>query len=99
MLVSSGYQDPASTNRIMANFELANNLRHLIIQPADARLNPPESYLFVQDFLIISCGVVYALCYLFCMIRAWRDKKVPGDEYGSIQFLYVSGSYSHGFAY
>lgn len=69
------------------NFALANRVRHLIVQPSDAALDPPESYLFVQDGLIISCGVIYALCYLFCMIRAYSDRTLPGKDWGSIQFL------------
>lgn len=37
------------------NFELANRYSHshLIVQPSDLELNPPESYLFIQDGLII----------------------------------------------
>lgn len=69
------------------NFALANRVRHLIVQPADLSLNPPESYLFIQDGLIISCGVIYALCYIFCMTRTYNDRTLPGDDYGSIQFL------------
>lgn len=36
-------------------FELAErySYSHLIVQPSDAKLNPPESYLFIQDGLII----------------------------------------------
>lgn len=71
------------------NFALANRVGHLIVQPADLELNPPESYLFVQDGLIISCGVIYALCYLFIIFRAFSDRALPGAEYGSVQFLYV----------
>lgn len=73
----------------MSNFELARKVRHLIVQPADQRQNPPESYLFVQDGLIISCGVLYAFCYIFCIIRTYADRTYPGARWGSIQFLYV----------
>lgn len=61
-------------------FEIANqySYKHLIVQEADLRLNPPESYLFVQDGLIISCGVLYALCYMFYMTRTYRDKHLSG---------------------
>jgi hypothetical protein len=64
-------------------FELANNFsqHHLIVQPFDLAFNPPESYLFVQDGLIIACGVLYALCYFFYMIRTVRDKTCDGFEY------------------
>ncbi|KAI5370033.1 Putative terpene cyclase PaxB [Septoria linicola] len=51
---------------------------HLIVQSSDARLQPPESYLFIQDGLIISCGVCYALCYLFYMTRTYKDKTCAG---------------------
>ncbi|KAL1957169.1 hypothetical protein VTO42DRAFT_6312 [Malbranchea cinnamomea] len=33
------------------------------------------------------------------MIRAWRDKKVPGDEYGSIQFLCLTMAYELYYAF
>lgn len=61
-------------------FELANDYRgaHLVVQPSDLPLNPPESYLYIQDGLIISCGVLYSLCYLFYMIRTYRDKTCAG---------------------
>ncbi|KAH9819405.1 hypothetical protein Tdes44962_MAKER05243 [Teratosphaeria destructans] len=56
-------------------FALAKTISnwHLIVQPSDLAYNPPESYLFVQDGLIIACGVLYALCYLFYMIRTVKD--------------------------
>ncbi|PPJ60279.1 hypothetical protein CBER1_01264 [Cercospora berteroae] len=61
------------------SFELAKKYTtHLIVQPSDARLQPPESYLFIQDGLIISCGVLYALCYMFYMTRTARDKTCAG---------------------
>ncbi|KAK5682676.1 hypothetical protein LTS10_005805 [Elasticomyces elasticus] len=61
-------------------FDLANSLRghHLIVQPSDLALNPPESYLYTQDGLIISCGVLYVLCYLFYMIRTYKDRFLAG---------------------
>lgn len=61
-------------------FELAQRYRgvHLIAQPSDLRLGPPESYFYVSDGLIIACGVLYALCYLFYMARTYRDKTVTG---------------------
>ena len=63
----------------MSSFRLANNYTtHLVVQPADLRLNPPESYLIVQDALIVSCGVLYALCYLFYMTRTYKDKRCAG---------------------
>jgi hypothetical protein len=77
----------------MSDFDLARQVGHLIVQPADRRQNPPESYLFVQDGLIISCGVLYALCYIFCMIRTYADKTYPGARWGSIQFLYATPSH------
>jgi len=63
----------------MAAFDLAKAFPgHLIVQSTDARLNPPESYFFIQDFLIISCGVLYALCYFSYMTRTYADKKSAG---------------------
>lgn len=61
-------------------FELASTYanKHLIVQPADLRLNPPESYLFIQDFLIISCGVIYAMCYGSYMKQTYKDKYLAG---------------------
>ena len=59
---------------------------HLIVQPSDAALNPPESYLFIQDGLIISCGVLYALCYFNYMVATVRDRFLAGP----VEFLYVA---------
>lgn len=58
---------------------------HLVVQPSDLRLNPPESYLFVQDGLIIACGLLYSLCYIFYIIRTYSDKRLAGPIFG----LYV----------
>ncbi|GAB7362693.1 hypothetical protein MBLNU230_g3001t1 [Neophaeotheca triangularis] len=67
---------------------------HLIVQPADARLNPPESYFFVSDGIIIACGVLYALCYFFYMTRTVRDKKTAG----SIEYLCTCMAYESFYA-
>ncbi|KAH2534978.1 hypothetical protein KXW97_007583 [Aspergillus fumigatus] len=83
----------------MPHFELAHKVRHLIVQPADQRQNPPESYLFVQDGLIISCGVLYALCYIFCIIRVYSDRTYPGARWGSIQFLCLTMAYEIFYAF
>lgn len=74
----------AVSSTIMA-FDLAERLtrHHLIVQPSDLALNPPESYLFVQDALIISCGVIYGLCYVFYMARTYKDKTISGP----VEFL------------
>ncbi|KAJ9492153.1 hypothetical protein VN97_g1093 [Penicillium thymicola] len=73
----------------MSDFRLTEYIRHLVVQPADARLNPPESYFFVQDGLIISCGVVYALLYVFCMMRAVKDGVLPASiKYMSLTLAY-----------
>ncbi|KAL2788212.1 hypothetical protein BJX66DRAFT_327307 [Aspergillus keveii] len=63
----------------MAEFWPVDYLRHLIVQPADARLYPPEGYLYVQDGLIIACGVLYALVYVFSMMAVVRDRVLPGS--------------------
>ncbi|KAL4912754.1 hypothetical protein BDW62DRAFT_193948 [Aspergillus aurantiobrunneus] len=79
----------------MSNFWLVDNIHHLIVQPADARLNPPEGYLYVQDGLIISCGVLYALCYVFAMTLALRDKVLPG----TIKYLALTLAYELYYAF
>lgn len=80
-------------------FELADHARHLIVQPSDLALDPPESYLFVQDGLIIACGALYALCYIFCMIRTYSDKTYPGADFGAIQFLSLTMAYELFYAF
>jgi hypothetical protein len=61
------------------SFALARSYTtHLVVQPADLRLNPPESYLFVQDSLIVACGLLYSLCYIFYTIRTYSDKRLAG---------------------
>lgn len=72
-------------------FELANKYSsaHIIVQPSDARLNPPESYLYIQDGLIISCGVLYVLCYFFYITRTVKDKVCAGNiEYLGLTMAY-----------
>ncbi|KAK5164258.1 uncharacterized protein LTR77_009952 [Saxophila tyrrhenica] len=72
-------------------FELASSLagHHLIPQPADAALNPPEVYFYVQDGLMIACGVLYALCYFFYATRTYKDKHLAGPvEYMSTTLSY-----------
>ena len=60
-------------------FSLARSYTtHLVVQPSDLRLNPPESYLFVQDGLIIACGLLYSLCYIFYTIRTYSDRRCAG---------------------
>ncbi|EHA26925.1 hypothetical protein CBS63078_4790 [Aspergillus niger] len=75
------------------SFTLANHTPHLIIQPSDAALSPPESYLFVQDGLIISCGILYAFCYIFCMIRTYSDRTYPSASVKGIQFMSLTLAY------
>ena len=90
---TSTFSSIAFTQHTMSeNFALANKVGHLIVQPSDLKLNPPESYLFVQDGLIISCGVIYALCYLFILFRVYGDRTLPFARFGSVQFLYVGHS-------
>ncbi|KAJ5603835.1 hypothetical protein N7537_006791 [Penicillium hordei] len=79
----------------MSDFWLTEYIPHLVVQPADARLNPPEGYLFVQDGLIISCGVLYALLYVFLMMRVVKDGVLPG----SIKFLSLTLAYELYYAF
>ncbi|KAF1976266.1 hypothetical protein BU23DRAFT_578645 [Bimuria novae-zelandiae CBS 107.79] len=37
-----------------------------------------ERTLLIQDFLIIICGLLYALCYFFYMIRTYADRYCAG---------------------
>ncbi|KID79308.1 uncharacterized protein G6M90_00g021010 [Metarhizium brunneum] len=55
---------------------LENN--HIIVHAADLQLNPPQSYLFVQDFLIILCALLYCFCYVFYTLRTKRDRFLAG---------------------
>ena len=71
------------------NFWPVHHLHHLVVQPSDARLNPPEGYLYVQDGLIISCGVLYALLYAFSITVTFRDRTLPGTvRYLSLTLAY-----------
>lgn len=62
---------------------LENN--HIIVHAADLQLNPPQSYLFVQDFLIILCALLYCFCYVFYTLRTKRDRFLAGP----VDLLYV----------
>ena len=75
----------------MSNFALSRSLEstHLIPQPADLRLSPPQSYLFVQDFLILTCALLYLLCYLFYALRTVRDRRLAGP----VEFLSATMAY------
>ena len=75
----------------MSNFALSRSLEstHLIPQPSDLSLSPPQSYLFVQDFLILTCALLYLLCYLFYALRTIRDRHLAGPvEYLSATLAY-----------
>lgn len=78
-------------------FQLARDFEsyHLIPQSTDLALKPPESYFFVTDFLIISCGILYTLCYLFYMIRTYSDRFLAG----TVQFLSGTMAYELYYAY
>lgn len=68
---------------------------HLIPQSVDVALNPPESYFFITDFLIIACGILYTLCYMFYTIRTYSD----GFLAGTVQFLSATMAYEIYYAY
>jgi hypothetical protein len=73
------------------SFSLAHSLEtsHLIPQPSDLLLNPPQSYLFVQDFLILTCALLYLLCYLFYALRTVRDAHLAGP----VEFMSATMAY------
>ena len=75
----------------MSNFALSRSLEstHLIPQPSDLSLSPPQSYLFVQDFLILTCALLYLLCYLFYALRTVRDRRLAGP----VEFLSATMAY------
>lgn len=75
----------------MSNFSLARSLEtsHLIPLPSDLALSPPESYLFVQDFLIFTCALLYLLCYLFYALRTVRDRHLAGP----VEFMSATMAY------
>ncbi|PVI00012.1 hypothetical protein DM02DRAFT_655782, partial [Periconia macrospinosa] len=72
-------------------FLLADKVgRHHINQhTADLALHPPESYFFVQDFLILSCALLYTLCYLFYIARTFSDRYCAGTP------LYLAGNLAY----
>ncbi|KAL5113851.1 hypothetical protein ACEQ8H_008271 [Pleosporales sp. CAS-2024a] len=78
-------------------FELAKTYEsyHLIPQASDVALHPPESYFFITDFLIVACGVLYTLCYVFYTIRTYSDGYVAG----TVQFLSATMAYEMYYAY
>jgi hypothetical protein len=80
----------------MSNFAPSHLLEshHLIPQPSDLLLNPPQSYLFVQDFLIITCALLYLLCYLFYALRTVRDRRLAGP----VEFMSATMAYEIFFA-
>ena len=65
-----------NSHRSKPNFALANGLTsHLSVHPADKELNPPESYLFVQDAFVILSGLFWVIPYFFYTLRCLRDKR------------------------
>jgi hypothetical protein len=78
-------------------FEIARGWSsyHLIPQSDDVALGPPESYFFITDFLIIACGILYTLCYLFYTIRTYSDRYLAG----TVQFLSATMAYEIYYAY
>ncbi|OOF95310.1 hypothetical protein ASPCADRAFT_169814 [Aspergillus carbonarius ITEM 5010] len=75
------------------SFTPAHHIHHLIIQSADAALSPPEGYFFIQDGLIIACGILYAFCYIFCMIRTYSDRTYPSASVQGIHFMSLTLAY------
>lgn len=61
---------------------------HVAVHAADARLDPPKSYLLVQTSLVLCAGLLWTMAYLFYSIRAFRDHKSAMPIYS----LYVTVS-------
>lgn len=91
------YTSPLPTVFKPMAFDLSRKYEayHLIPQASDLALNPPESYFFVTDFLIITCGVLYMFCYLFYTLQTYRDRFLPG----TVQFLSATMAYEIYYAY
>lgn len=60
-------------------FEAARWLEahHILVYKPDMILDPPQSYLFVQDFLILLCALLYCFCYIFFSIRIIKERFIP----------------------
>lgn len=60
-----------------SQFWLARRMEyhHTAVHPADLKLDPPQSYLFIEDALIIFCALMGTICYIFCALQTYRDKK------------------------
>ena len=48
---------------------------HIAPHPADLALSPPESYLFIQDALILLCALSYTLGYIELIKCTFRGGK------------------------
>ncbi|PVH91042.1 hypothetical protein DM02DRAFT_546585, partial [Periconia macrospinosa] len=76
----------------MGKFSWAQELskrRHINPHRADLLLYLPESYFFVQDFLILSCAMLYVLCYSFYTTRTFSDQYCAGIP------LYLAGNLAY----
>jgi len=57
-------------------FAIAKQItRHIGVDPADQQFKLPESYLFVQDELIIASGTFWVLAYFFYSIRCFSERR------------------------
>jgi hypothetical protein len=60
------------------DFVLARQWKyHIAVHPADLALNPPESYLFIQDVLILFCAIVWAISYVDLIRLTLKDRRSP----------------------
>ena len=73
--LSPHQQQQMATQKKIESFALAKRTIHIAVDATDLALNPPESYFFIQDFLIIASGTFWLLAYLFYAIRCFRDRK------------------------
>lgn len=52
---------------------MALKLPTLPLGPIDAKNNPPEVYLWVQDYLTITMGVLWITAYIFYIRQSYYD--------------------------
>ena len=72
-------QEPFHQTQVhMDQFKAANAFaHHIAVHDADLAIRPPESYLFIQDGLILACAICWTLAYIELVLATWRHRKCP----------------------